>query len=180
MDLCATWCAVQGLLDALQAVCRSARVLVVCDEHHHAPVEAAWGSGTDSAFSDAAFALILTGTPIRTDGAQSVWLAYDDAGAIDHPGDGTFTLTSLVPSQNDDHVLFTLSLAQSAPDSDSIFMCGPSLRHGSPFALVRQSSPLSLVLIPVRLVPAVSTEEAISFRLRRSPGGRHSHLRAST
>jgi superfamily II DNA or RNA helicase len=93
MDLCATWAAVQGLLDALQAVCRSARVLVICDEHHHAAVEAAWGSGTNSAFSEAAFALILTGTPIRTDGAQSVWLAYDDAGAINHPEAGTFTLT---------------------------------------------------------------------------------------
>jgi superfamily II DNA or RNA helicase len=93
MDLCATWCAVQGLLDALQAVCRSARVLVICDEHHHAAVEAAWGNGTDSAFSQAAFALILTGTPIRTDGAQSVWLAYDELGAIDHPESGTFTLT---------------------------------------------------------------------------------------
>ena len=93
IDLCATWSAVQGLLDALQAVCRSARILVICDEHHHAAVEAAWGSGTDSAFAEAAFALVLTGTPIRTDGAQSVWLAYDDAGAIDHPDAGTFTLT---------------------------------------------------------------------------------------
>jgi superfamily II DNA or RNA helicase len=93
MDLCATWSAVQSLLDALQAVCWSARVLVVCDEHHHAAVEAAWGNGTDSAFSDAAFALVLTGTPIRTDGAQSVWLAYDEAGAIDHPEAGTYTLT---------------------------------------------------------------------------------------
>jgi hypothetical protein len=36
---------------------------------------------------------VLTGTPIRTDGAQSVWLAYDDAGAIDQPEAGTYTLT---------------------------------------------------------------------------------------
>ena len=36
---------------------------------------------------------MLTGTPIRSDGAQSVWLAYDDAGAIDHPDAGTYTLT---------------------------------------------------------------------------------------
>jgi superfamily II DNA or RNA helicase len=93
LDLCATWAAVQGLLDALQAVCRSARVLVICDEHHHAAVEAAWGAGTDSAFADARFSLILTGTPIRTDGAQSVWLAYDDVGAIDQPDAGTYTLT---------------------------------------------------------------------------------------
>ena len=93
MDLCATWSAVQGLLDALQAVCRSTRVLVICDEHHHAAVEAAWGKGTNSAFAEAAFALVLTGTPIRTDGARSVRLAYDDAGTIDHPEAGTFTLT---------------------------------------------------------------------------------------
>jgi superfamily II DNA or RNA helicase len=43
--------------------------------------------------TDATFALILTGTPIRTDGGQSVWLAYDDAGAIDQPDAGTYTLT---------------------------------------------------------------------------------------
>jgi superfamily II DNA or RNA helicase len=93
LDLCATWTAVQGLLDVLQAVCRSARVLVICDEHHHAVVEAAWGTGTNSAFADASFALILTGTPIRTDGGQAVWLAYDDVGAIDQPQAGTYTLT---------------------------------------------------------------------------------------
>ncbi|MBM3394349.1 MAG: DEAD/DEAH box helicase, partial [Betaproteobacteria bacterium] len=93
LDVCATWAAVQGLQDAMQAVCRAARTLVVCDEHHHAAVEAAWGESADSAFADARFVLILTGTPIRSDGEQSVWLAYDDAGAIDHPDDGTYTLT---------------------------------------------------------------------------------------
>ncbi|HOW77157.1 MAG TPA: DEAD/DEAH box helicase family protein [Candidatus Competibacteraceae bacterium] len=93
LDVCATWSAIQGLQDALQAMCRSARVLVICDEHHHAAVQAAWGEGADSAFTDARFALILTGTPIRSDGAESVWLPYDDVGAIDHPADGTYTLT---------------------------------------------------------------------------------------
>ena len=97
LDLCATWASVQGLLDALQAVCRSARVLVICDEHHHAAVEAAWGAGTGSAFADARFALVLTGTPIRTDGAQSVWLAYDDSGAIDQPEAGTYTSHTVKP-----------------------------------------------------------------------------------
>jgi superfamily II DNA or RNA helicase len=93
IDICATWASVQGLLDAFQAICRSHETLVICDEHHHAAVEAAWGGGTNTAFSDAAFALILTGTPIRTDGGESVWLAYDDAGSIDHPEAGTYTLT---------------------------------------------------------------------------------------
>lgn len=93
MDVCATWSAVQGLMPELQAVCRGSRVLVICDEHHHAAVEAAWGTSADSAFSDSAFVLVLTGTPVRSDGAQSVWLAYDDMGAIDHPDAGTYTLT---------------------------------------------------------------------------------------
>jgi superfamily II DNA or RNA helicase len=92
-DVCATWSAVQGLLDALQAVCRASRVLVICDEHHHAAVEAVWGTSADSAFTDSRFVLVLTGTPIRSDGGQSVWLAYDDCGAIDHPDEGTYTLT---------------------------------------------------------------------------------------
>jgi superfamily II DNA or RNA helicase len=91
-DLCATWSSVQGLSDALQAVCQNYRVLVICDEHHHAAVQAAWGSGADSAFHRATFVLVLTGTPIRSDGKKSVWLAYDDRGAIEHPEEGTFTL----------------------------------------------------------------------------------------
>jgi len=93
IDVCATWAAVQGLMPELQAMCRASRVLVICDEHHHAAVEAAWGASADSAFADAKFALILTGTPIRSDGNETVWLAYDDAGAIDHPEEGTYTLT---------------------------------------------------------------------------------------
>jgi superfamily II DNA or RNA helicase len=93
IDICATWSAVQGLLPELQEVCRSSRTLVICDEHHHAAIEAVWGDSAGGAFSDAAFVLVLTGTPIRSDGAQSVWLAYDDAGAISHPTAGTYTLT---------------------------------------------------------------------------------------
>ena len=93
IDLSATRAAVQGLADGFQAVCSNSRVLVICDEHHHAAVQAAWGTSADSAFSNAKFVLILTGTPIRSDREKSVWLAYDDEGAIDHPADGTYTLT---------------------------------------------------------------------------------------
>lgn len=93
LDVCATWSAIQSLLPELQAICRASSALVICDEHHHAAVEAAWGEGADGAFRDAKFALVLTGTPIRSDGANSVWLAYDNAGAISHPDEGTYTLT---------------------------------------------------------------------------------------
>lgn len=92
-DVCATWAAVEGLKDAFYAVCDTNRVLVICDEHHHAAVSAAWGKSADSAFAHAKYVIVLTGTPIRSDEKESVWLAYDDAGAIDHPEDGTYTLT---------------------------------------------------------------------------------------
>jgi len=93
IDLCATWAAVQGLLEGFQAICRSRRTLVICDEHHHAAIQAAWGSGADGAFAEAKYVLVLTGTPIRSDGKESVWLAYDDQGAISHPEDGTYNLS---------------------------------------------------------------------------------------
>lgn len=93
MDLCATWAAVNGMQDAIQAICMQQNVLVICDEHHHAAIKAAWGDNAGSAFEMAKFALILTGTPIRSDGAESLWLAYDDNGQIDHPEEGSYTLT---------------------------------------------------------------------------------------
>ena len=93
IDICATWAAVKNLKDGFQAICRSYKTLVICDEHHHAAVEATWGLGAGSGFKDAAYSLLLTGTPIRSDGAETVWLAFDDAGKIDHPEEGTYTLT---------------------------------------------------------------------------------------
>lgn len=93
IDVCATWAAVQSLRDAFQAVCKTSRVLLICDEHHHAAVAAAWGTGAEGAFADAKYVLVLTGTPIRSDGKKSVWIAYDDQGQIDHPEDGTYSLS---------------------------------------------------------------------------------------
>jgi superfamily II DNA or RNA helicase len=92
-DVCATWAAVQSLQDAFQLVCQSSRVLVICDEHHHAAVKAAWGDGAVSAFAEAKYVLVLTGTPIRSDGKKSIWMAYDDEGQIDHPEEGSYTLS---------------------------------------------------------------------------------------
>lgn len=93
IDVCATWAAVQSLQDAFQQVCGASRVLVICDEHHHAAVEAAWGTGASGAFADAKFVLVLTGTPIRSDGKKSIWMAYTDQGQIDHPEEGSYTLS---------------------------------------------------------------------------------------
>jgi len=93
VDLCATWAAIENLSENVRHVCDQQRTLVICDEHHHAAVEAAWGANADTAFSSAKYVLILTGTPIRSDGEQSVWLAYDGQGEITHPEEGTYTLS---------------------------------------------------------------------------------------
>lgn len=93
LDLCATWSAIESLQDAFQLVCKSSETLLICDEHHHAAVEAAWGSQADSAFHFAKYVLILTGTPMRSDGKETVWLAFDDEGQIDQPADGMYTLS---------------------------------------------------------------------------------------
>lgn len=92
LDLCATWQAIQSLQDAFQQVCQLGKTLVICDEHHHAAVKAAWGEKAGDAFADAKYVLVLTGTPIRSDGQETVWLAFDDEGRIDHPEGGTYTL----------------------------------------------------------------------------------------
>ena len=92
-DVCATWAAVDGLKDAFRALCAGRRTLVICDEHHHAAVEAAWGASAEDAFGDAAYVLVLTGTPVRSDGVESIWLQHNDSGEISHPEAGTYTLT---------------------------------------------------------------------------------------
>jgi superfamily II DNA or RNA helicase len=92
VDVCATWNAVQGLADAFHTACSKERVLVICDEHHHAAVEAAWGESADAAFAGAKYVLILTGTPLRSDGKNSIWLSKKH-GKIDYPAGGTYTLT---------------------------------------------------------------------------------------
>ena len=93
MDICATWAAVSGLQQELQAMCDSSRVLVICDENHHAAIKAAWGSSAEGAFAKAKYSLILSGTPIRSDGEDAVWMGFDSFGRIDHPADGAYTLT---------------------------------------------------------------------------------------
>ena len=93
LDLCATWSAVQNLKDGFHKVCSSSSTLIICDEHHHAAVKAAWGDGADSAFLNAKHVLVLTGTPIRSDGKETIWMAYDSNGQINHPQEGTYTLS---------------------------------------------------------------------------------------
>ena len=92
IDICCTWASVKNLLDGFQKICNEKRTLVICDEHHHAAVQAAWGVSADGAFKNAKYILILTGTPIRSDSEEPVWFNYK-GGQLNHPKDGMFTLT---------------------------------------------------------------------------------------
>ena len=72
-DICATWSALANIQDNIDLICKKQKTFVVCDEHHHAAVEAAWGESANSAFRNAKYCLILTGTPFRTDGKDCTW-----------------------------------------------------------------------------------------------------------
>ena len=92
VDICCTWASVSNLLDGFQKICKEKNTMVICDEHHHAAVTAVWGKSAGDAFKNARFVLVLTGTPIRSDAEEPVWLSYKD-GELSHPKDGQFTLT---------------------------------------------------------------------------------------
>ncbi len=91
-DLCFTWQSSEGLIPALQQICLNSSTLLIGDELHHAAVTRAWGDNADIAFKNATFKLALSGTPIRSDGLEPVWFAYNPAGKINQPEDGKYSL----------------------------------------------------------------------------------------
>jgi len=93
LDVCVTFQAVPGCLDALQAICRSEDTLIVADELHHASGVKSWGIGAEGAFSDAKYILALSGTAIRSDGDAAVWLPLNEQGGISLPAQAIYRLT---------------------------------------------------------------------------------------
>ena len=93
LDLCLTWQSVDGSLPGLQAICQNFKTLVICDGHHHAAVSKNWGENADVAFKDAAFRLVLSGTPIRSDGLPPIWFSYYRLGKLTQPDAGKYVLS---------------------------------------------------------------------------------------
>jgi superfamily II DNA or RNA helicase len=54
--------------------------LLIADEPHHMGEHAAWGSRAQQSFGEAAFRLLLSGTPFRSDSSAIPWVVYDDDG----------------------------------------------------------------------------------------------------
>ena len=75
LDICATWNSVQSSLKLFNKICKKDKVLVICDEHHHAAINAVWGASAENAFENSKYVIVLTGTPIRTDGNKPVWFS---------------------------------------------------------------------------------------------------------
>ena len=71
--------------------CAEAATLVIADEPHHMGEHAAWGKRTLEAFEGAAFRLLLSGTPFRSDNTPIPWVAYDEDGVS--AADYTYTYT---------------------------------------------------------------------------------------
>jgi superfamily II DNA or RNA helicase len=60
--------------------CAEARTLLIADEPHHMGDQAAWGTSAVTAFGGAAFRLLLSGTPVRSDNTAIPWVSYDEDG----------------------------------------------------------------------------------------------------
>jgi superfamily II DNA or RNA helicase len=54
--------------------------LLIADEPHHMGEHAAWGERAQRAFDQAAFRLLLSGTPFRSDSNAIPWVTYDGTG----------------------------------------------------------------------------------------------------
>ena len=93
IDVCATWNAIEGLKNSFAQMCDDKKTLVICDELHHAAVEAVWGKSAYDAFTKAKYILMLTGTPERSDGNSSVWLEYNSKGQLEQPSENSYILT---------------------------------------------------------------------------------------
>ena len=92
-DFCKTWQALSGLLEVIQALCLNEKVLVITDEMHHAAIEAAWGKAANTAFERVRYSLILTGTPLRSDGKGCTWLQLSNNGEIEIPEKAKYEIT---------------------------------------------------------------------------------------
>jgi superfamily II DNA or RNA helicase len=60
--------------------CAEAPTLLIADEPHHMGDQAAWGRSAQTAFEDARFRLLLSGTPFRSDNTPIPWITYGDDG----------------------------------------------------------------------------------------------------
>lgn len=77
-----TFAQVAAFPEASRAHCARRPTLLVSDEHHHCGSNLSWGRALFSAFEPAAFRLLLSGTPFRSDANAIPWVSYKDGTSI--------------------------------------------------------------------------------------------------
>ena len=93
MNMSLSWAALSTLTPQLQELCENLRVLVIHDENHHASTLAAWGKAADLAFQHCEYSVLLTGTPIRSDGIDAVWMSLDELGQLKVPEEAIYRMS---------------------------------------------------------------------------------------
>ena len=91
-DIRATWQSLPLKAELLQQICRRLKTLVIFDEHHHSSEAKSWGVAASTILEDAAYSLILSGTPVRSDGHKIAGVDYDIYGNLSIPDEGIFEL----------------------------------------------------------------------------------------
>ena len=55
LDICSTWNSVENNLSLFKKVCSEFKTLIICDEHHHAAINAVWGTSAVNSFENAKY-----------------------------------------------------------------------------------------------------------------------------
>lgn len=79
---CATYHAVGSNPEIYRMVCHRRRTLVILDEIHHAGDSLTWGRAVRHAFEHAAFRLMLSGTPFRSDNNTIPFVTYAEGRSV--------------------------------------------------------------------------------------------------
>ena len=58
------WSVLSNIQDQIDLICKKYKTFVICDEHHHALLKHL-GESANSAFKNARYCLVLTGTPLE-------------------------------------------------------------------------------------------------------------------
>ena len=90
-DVCATWQAISGFQGGFQKICEKSKSLVVVMSSIMQQLKLL-GNSAESAFNSAKYVLILSGTPIRSDNKDALWIPVDNEGEISHPIEGHMLL----------------------------------------------------------------------------------------
>ena len=73
-----TYAQIASFPEASRIHCARRRTLVILDEIHHCGSGRTWGDALRNAFEPAAFRLLLSGTPFRSDESHIPFVAYED------------------------------------------------------------------------------------------------------